>query len=117
MLSHIRIAAGDVKQDYLRWCTLSRAVSKDIATVSGLKLGITPAEVKLILGDPTDEAPGFLGYEFHLQRKLTEAEISEIEIGRPAVRKYPYHDISASVEARFADGILKRLDIIRFSTY
>ena len=117
ILSHIRIAAGDVKQDYLRWCMLSRAVSKDVATASGLKLGLTPAEVKSILGDPTDESIGFLGYEFHLQRKLTEAEIKEIELERPSVRKYPYHDTSSSIEARFSDGILKRLDIIRFSTY
>jgi hypothetical protein len=116
-VAQARITAGDVEVKYGLRCLTSKAVGKGLATVSGLKLGITPAEVKLILGDPTDEAPGFLGYEFHLQRKLTETEISEIEIGRPAVRKYPYHDISASVEARFADGILKRLDIIRFSTY
>ena len=116
-LSHIRIAAGDVKQDYLRWCMLSRIVSKDVATESGLKLGMTPAEVKSILGDPTDESTGFLGYEFHLQRKLTEREIRELEFTRPFVRKYPYHDTSSSIEARFSDGVLKRLDIMKFSTY
>ena len=116
-VSHIRIAAGDVKQDYLRWCMLSRVVSKDTATASGLKLGMTPAEVKLILGDPTDESTGFLGYEFHLQRRLTEREIRELELTRPTVRKYPYYDASSSIEARFSDGVLKRLDIMRFSTY
>ena len=116
-VAQARITAGDVEVKYGLRCLTSKAVGKGLATASGLRLGMSPAEVKSVLGSPTDESNGFLGYEFHLQRKLTEKEIRKIEPDRPAVRKYPYQDTSSSVEARFADGILKRLDIIRFSTY
>ena len=78
---------------------------------------MTSAEVRSVLGEPTDESAGFLGYEFHLHRALTEKEVRRIEVEWPTVRQYPYYDISASVEARFSGGVLKRLDLIRFSTY
>jgi hypothetical protein len=113
----VRVTAGDVAVKYGRRCLASKAIGKEAATESGLKLGMTSAEVRSVLGEPTDKSAGFLGYEFHLHRALTEKEVRRIEVEWPTVRQYPYYDISASVEARFVGGLLKRLDLIRFSTY
>jgi hypothetical protein len=113
----IRLISGDLRFDDALHCASSTRVSKDIATESGLRLGATPAGIKALLGPPTDESPGFLGYEFHVERRLTEAEVGRIEKRWPDVRKYPYHDVSSSVEARFAGKSLKRLDLYRLVTY
>jgi hypothetical protein len=116
-ITEIKLISGDVRFDDALRCARSALVSKDIATESGLKLGMTPAGIKAALGPPTDESPGFLGYEFHVQRRLTEAEVRRIEKQWPDVRKYPYHDVSSSVEARFVGKSLKRLDLYRLVTY
>ncbi len=116
-ITEIQLISEDVRFDDAPRCVRTTYVSKDIATGSGLKLGMTPAEIKALLGPPTDESPGFLGYEFHVERRLTEAEVERIEKRWPDVRKYPYHDVSSSVEARFAGKRLKRLDLYRLVTY
>ncbi len=116
-VTEIKLIAGDVRFDDALRCAKSRLVSKDIATGSGLRLGATPAGIKAALGPPTDESPGFLGYEFHVERRLTEAEVRRIETRWPDVRKYPYLDVSSSVEARFVGESLKRLDLYRLVTY
>ena len=116
-VARLRVTASDVAVKYGPACLKSKAFGKGVATGSGLRLGMTEAEVRSLLGEPTDESPGFLGYEYHHHRALTDKEVGVIEAGHPDVRLYPYQDISSSVEARFADGLLKRLDIIRFSTY
>ncbi len=116
-IMEIKLISGDVRFDDADRCARSALVSREIATGSGIRLGATPAEIKALLGPPTDESPGFLGYEFHVERRLTEAEVGRIEKRWPDVRKYPYHDVSSSVEARFAGKRLKRLDLYRLVTY
>ncbi len=116
-VARARITAGDVEVGYGGSCLTSKAVSGALATKSGLRVGMTRAELKSVLGEPTDENADFISYEFHLHRALTAPEVARIEVEWPKVRLYPYHDISSSIEARFVDGVVKRLDIIRFSTY
>jgi hypothetical protein len=116
-ITQIKLISGDVRFDDALSCARSTLVSKDIATESGVRLAMTPAGIKAALGPPTDESPGFLGYEFHVERRLTEAEVRLIEKQWPDVRKYPYHDVSSSVEARFVGKRLKRLDLYRLVTY
>ncbi len=116
-VTEIKLISGDVRFADAERCARSTLVSKDIATESGVRLGMTASGIKAQLGPPTDESPGFLGYEFHVERRLTEAEVRRIEKRWPDVRKYPYHDVSSSVEARFVGKRLKRLDLYRLVTY
>jgi len=68
------VSAGPIKGVPPRTCSRSRRVSRDVATASGLRLGLTEKEIEDILGKPTERHSSSLVYTSLGHRKMTDEE-------------------------------------------
>jgi hypothetical protein len=66
-------------------CVESRKISHDLATDSGLHLGMTVAEVEGILGKPCIESNDSIEYRFESEHLLTSKERQRIREGGAGV--------------------------------
>lgn len=104
-------------------CAISNAVSHSISTASGLRLGLHPAQVKRILGDPSVATPTKLVYYFGYMEKTPPEDLATLrkehrEMDDAEFRKnYEFSDGEAYIEVRFSSGKLNYLVISRSETY
>ena len=68
------VSVGPIKGVPPRTCSRSRRVSRDVATASGLRLGLTEKEIEDILGKPTERHSSSLVYTSLGHRKMTDEE-------------------------------------------
>ncbi len=113
VISRITLYSGDVRYRGAGSCIASKFVNPEVATESGLALGLSEARFTGSLGTPTEKWPGYVGYEYHALKKLSNIEVERVKGHWPYVLKYPYVDIHSSIEGRFHKGKLKRLDLRR----
>jgi hypothetical protein len=64
-------------------CTATAAVTPEIATASGLKLGLSRDDVLRILGQPTEASANRLVYKSESKRPMTEEEVSRYRQAYP----------------------------------
>jgi len=104
-------------------CTKSRLVSLGLATASGLRLGLSRAEVENILGKATASCADRLIYWGALQIKSSPDEIEKMRRESPNLNdkeiydRYAYYDLSTYIEVRFAGQGLNYLAVSRSVTY
>jgi len=73
-LTVFTVSVGPIKGVPPRTCSRSRRVSRDVATASGLRLGLTEKEIEDILGKPTERHSSSLVYTSLGHRKMTDEE-------------------------------------------
>ena len=104
-------------------CAASNAVASNISTASGLRLGISPEQVKSILGDPSTATPTALIYYFSYKSKTSPEDLAEMRKSYPDMsdaafrENFEFADTEAYIEARFDSGKLNYLAISISDTY
>lgn len=111
--------------DGVRWsgrqfCVTTKDVSSALATASGLKLGLTIAQVQTILGKADVAFPEKLVYFREVQEKTTPAQFKELRRDYPeqlsdraAHEKFDYYPAQMYIEARFVKAKLEYLAVSR----
>ena len=93
-------------------CIPSKAISRSLATASGLHLGQTPAQVMAILGKPTRQRENELVYSFLVKKKTSPQDLKEARKRYPDMsdkdfqESFGYYDLGTGVVAKFADSKL-----------
>jgi len=93
-------------------CVPSKAISRSLATASGLHLGQTPAQVVAILGKPTRQRENELVYSFLVKKKTSPQDLKEARKRYPDMsdkdfqESFGYYDLGTGVVAKFADSKL-----------
>lgn len=112
-------------RDGARWdgqqlCVTTRHVSSTLGTASGLRLGLTIAQVQAILGKAGATFPEKLVYFREVQERATPAQFKELRSDYPeqlsdraAHDKFDYYPVRIYVEARFAQSRLNYLAVSR----
>jgi hypothetical protein len=114
---------GGPKWNGSELCTRSATVSPEISTASGLRLGMTPEQVKSVLGKPNVATPEKFVYSFEYRKETTAETLAELRKAYPRMtdvefaQTFKYADGSVYIEARFASGNLKYLAIDKSETY
>lgn len=104
-------------------CATSPFVSPNTSTESGLKLGITPQQVRAILGTPSTDTPQQLNYYFAWRKKTGPEAMAQFRKENPNMsdaelhRNFDYLDIQAYIEARFESGKMNYLAVCSSETY
>ena len=115
-------------EDGLKWngselCAVSEAVSANILTANGLRLGLQPQQVKSILGDPNIATRSKLVYYFSYKKRPTPEALARLRQNYPDMsdtefaKNFEYADSESYIEARFASGKLNYLAISKSETY
>lgn len=104
-------------------CMRSKLVSRKGSTISGLRLGIGPEQVRVILGDPNIVSPNKFVYYFSYKKKTSASALAELrktysEMSNTEFSKnFEYADGEAYVEVRFASGKINYFAISKSETY
>lgn len=109
-----------VRWDGRQFCVTTMKVSSALGTASGLKLGLTMAQVQAILGKADAAFPQKLVYFREAQEKTTPAQFKELRNDYPeqlsdraAHEKFDYYPVQMYIEARFAKSRLEYLAVSR----
>jgi len=105
--------SGTTKQD----CARTAAVTADISTASGLKLGLTREQVLAILGTPTRALSNQIIYRSETTRHMTANELARFK------KAYPGEDISGldvflttEIKVGFKDSKVSSIEAIHTET-
>jgi hypothetical protein len=115
-------------KDGPRWnssdlCAKSPLVSGDIATASGLHLGMTPAEVEALLGNPSVASAEYLRYDLQVRKRTTADDLAKMRAQHPKMSgkelndSYGFYYVTSTVVAKFKDSKLTYLDVGRYESY
>jgi hypothetical protein len=101
-----------------KYCVLSKRVSKNLSTPSGLRLGLTRSEVEAVLGHPDATTASEFVYSREFKKKTTPTEFETMRREYPATlndeeahRKFDSYSVEQYVLARFADSKLVYLAV------
>ncbi len=98
-------------------CVASNAISRSLATASGLHLGLTPTQVIAILGKPTRRRENELVYSFLIRKKTSPKDLKDARERNPEMSEkdfqanYGYYDLGTGVVAKFSDSKLTYLAV------
>ena len=96
-------------------CAKSKFVTSGVSTLSGLRLGENPTQVRGILGKPTKlSRAGDLIYFSQIRKRWTPAELKRIRKYNPDVSDF--YDMSAYIVARFSHSKLIYLGVSKSET-
>jgi hypothetical protein len=104
-------------------CVESSFVSKHLSVASGLRLGQTPAEVRGILGKPSEVIKNKLTYSFGIEKKSSAEDLDNQRRHHPELseedvrRNFESYYLSVYIEARFSQSSLVYLAISKGETY
>jgi hypothetical protein len=99
-------------------CASSTLISQNLATASGLRLGLTKNELQGIAGRPTKVGSASSKYEYLCRRKMTGKEIKGFKDGNNwDVTSDPYFDRMSWIDVRYVNSATSRLQIGRIESY
>ncbi|HET7208762.1 MAG TPA: hypothetical protein VFI95_19450 [Terriglobales bacterium] len=99
-------------------CASSSLVSRNLATVSGLRLGLTKKELEKIAGRPTKDGTRSVKYDYVCRSKMTADEVKGMkDVNGWDATSDPYFDRMSWIEVLYAHGAASRLDIGRIESY
>jgi hypothetical protein len=107
----------------LRFCTKSRLVTSRLETGSGLRLGMSEAQVERILGKPTLRKQDQLIYWLQAPKKATAANLAKWRRENPQMsdkdfhENYDYYTLTADIEASFSNSKLIYLGVDESEVY
>jgi hypothetical protein len=104
-------------------CRPSKLISQSLLTGSGIKLGQTPAEIVSILGEPSVRSEKKLIYFVHSKEKASKEDLERTREQYPELSEkdfhdnYDFYDLGVFIDARFRDGKLTYLGVLKTETY
>lgn len=99
-------------------CASSTLISQNLATASGLRLGLTKNELEEIAGRPTKVGSASAKYEYLCRRKMTGKEIKGFkDMNNWDVTSDPYFDRMSWIDVRYVNSAASRLEIGRIESY
>ena len=133
LLAHLVFEVGEVDSGFYlfsggpdwngsRYRKPSKLVSDKIGTRSGLRLGLTRAEVEAILGKPTLAKGARILYVRSVSVKATPEELKRARANEPNISEkdleenYGHYDFSTQIEVRFKDSKATYLAISQSET-
>ena len=105
------------KNRFYKWhfCEKSPRVSENLATQSGIKLGISKSRVKAILGEPQSESDQQLEYAYELKRKRTDAENEMPPLQTEGDEMTSPRREKIAIRAEFSEDRLILFDVMAYS--
>lgn len=104
--------------DGRHFCANSRRISSPPSTASGLRLGLTPSQVKSILGEADSTNAGRLVYWREIKKRTTPEEFARMRRDYPeklsdtvAHQKFDLYSVDVYIEARFGTSGLSYLAV------
>jgi len=102
-------------------CTRSAAIARQTGSGSGLHLGMSPSEVETILGQPNISAADTFTYSRVVRKETPAEELKRIQERSPRMsaeelQGYRFYDLSVFIQARFTDGKLTYLAVMKSET-
>lgn len=99
-------------------CTLSDLVSRNLATASGIHLGLTKSELENFEGTPTRATSTRDIYDYLCRRKMTEEEIKSFKTADNwDARKDPFFDRSSWLHVWYASARASRIEVGKIESY
>jgi hypothetical protein len=99
-------------------CAESTLVSRDLATGTKLRLGMSRKELEAVAGKSSKFSAGWASYDYVCRRKMTDAEIRGFKDGNNwDVKSDPYFDRVSWITVKFGGPTASRIDIGRFDSY
>jgi hypothetical protein len=99
-------------------CTPSKLVSRNLRTVSGLRLGLSKANLEQIAGRPTKHGPAYAKYDYLCRMKMTEDEIKGFKTANNwDVTSDPYFDRMSWIHVWYKDAKVSRIEIGEIESY
>jgi hypothetical protein len=98
-------------------CVESNAISRQLATASGIRLGQTPDQVIALLGKPTKRRDDELVYFSSVTKKTSPEDLKEARQQNPEMNdkdfeeSYGHYNLGASIVAKFKDSRLTYLAV------
>jgi len=103
-------------------CVASKAISRSLATASGLHLGMTPAQVIAAIGKPTKRRENEMVYSFLLRKKTGSKDLKEARERNPKMSEkefqanFSHYDLTTGLVAKFVDSKLTYLSVSKVET-
>lgn len=98
-------------------CHQAHLVSKRIHTKSGIRLGLTQKQLRVILGAPTKIIKNNWFYLYQSQRKMTQEEIERLAIKWPIVRQQPYFDVNSFIQVTYSNSKITKIMIGKVESF
>jgi len=101
----------------IQYCSSSPRISRNTATLSGLKLGMNPEAVIHILGRPSIHNKDGLEYWIEYKKKSTSKELINARKGNPDLSEkeirsdFGYYDVSVLIRIKFIHSRMEYLAI------
>lgn len=99
-------------------CSRILLPSQQIQTANGLRLGLTPAQVEVVLGKPSTASPDKLTYDLEVKKKTPASELEELRRRESAgmsekdfLDSYGSYYVDSSVVAKFKAAKLVYLGV------
>ena len=108
-----RIRLLSQKKRFQKWhfCSASPLVSKDVATASGIRLGMSKNRLKKILGPPRSETDETVNYVYEWQQKMNSAEIDKTSTDSENLENNRLRMVKATIQAEFSVSGLISFDV------
>ncbi len=117
-LTHFALWSPKAKYPHQSQCTPSAQVSRNVATTSGLRLGLTQNQLEQIAGKPTKSGSETSKYEYLCRAKMTPEEIKGFkDANNWDVTNDPYFDRMSWIKVQYANSVASRIDIGRIGSY
>lgn len=99
-------------------CVPSSLVSRNLATESGLRLGLAKEQVEMLAGKATAGSATSARYEYRCRRKMTAEEIKGFKTANNwDVTGDPYFDRMSWIDVRYKNSITSRIEVGRIESY
>jgi hypothetical protein len=99
-------------------CTPSNQVSRNLSTESGLRLGVTEEQAKVVAGNPTSSGRTFLKYDYICRQKMTEEEVRKLKTENNwDATSDPYFDRVSRIRIRFTNSTASRVEVGKEESY
>ena len=108
-----RVRLLSQKKRFQKWhfCSESPLVSKDVATASGIRLGMSKTRLKTILGAPRSETDETVNYVYEWQQKMNSAEIDKTSKDSGYLDNNRLRMVKATIQAEFSVSGLISFDV------
>ena len=110
-----RIRLLSQKKRFQKWhfCSASPLVSEDVATASGIRLGMSKQGLIAILGPPGSEADEILSYSYEWQQKMNSSEIAKTSEDSADPGNTRLRTVKAGIQAEFSNTGLISFDVFQ----
>lgn len=116
-LSGFTVAAANGSVPCRLRCIRSAAFGSDVQTHGGLRLGLTKAELEVLLGPPSQESGNRLTFQWRSKKPMTQEEIDRAAQTFKAPAPRAYFDVHDTVKVVLIDSKVAQFEVRTTITY